>query len=1140
MLQRRLLELARSTPMPFGLAILAGWLTALFMIAQAWSLSVAIDGAFLNGWDLSRAAPWLGAAAAALTARALTTALGEAAAAAGSRALRSRLRLELARALMHRGLTFTTNTQSGELAQTLTEGVEALDAFFSQYLPQIAQTALVPLTVWLVIAPLDPLTAVVLAVTAPLVPIFMILVGYAAQALTRRQFTLLGQLGGHFLDVLQGLTTLKLLGRGAAQAAVLARYSARYRGATLAVLRLAFLSALVLELLTTLSTAVVAVEIGLRLLNGLLGFQTALFALVLTPDFYLPLRMLGQRYHAAASGLSAAERLFALIDEPAPQPLAHRPPAAPGLHVAGLSLRYPDGRAALDDITLALPAGGVTALIGVNGAGKSTLLRVLAGLQHPGAGSVGFRPASQSATAWPLNTAYLPQRPHLFAATLAENIALARPDATAPEVRAAVEAAGLGEVVARLPDGLATQLAEGGRNLSGGQAQRVALARIVLQSAPLVLLDEPEHALDRPLTQRLSELIDAWRGSRTVLVATHRRVLAERADLVIWMEGGRIALSGPPEVVLPQCSWLDDALVAVDAASNGPAGVAPAPTPPDTTGEPTLKVLGGLWALARTEWRRMLVALGLATLAIGSNAALMITSAYLIAAAALQPPLAALNLAIVGTRAFGLARGVLRYLERLAAHDVSLRLLAVLRVWFYQAIEPLSPARLPTAHTGDLVARAVADIDTLQDAYVRLWAPPAAALLLAAVGGATLAVIDPALAAIALTGAAVVGLVLSAWGVRASHAPGAGLIEARAALQRTVVDGIQGQADLLASRRGDAWLDRVAAAGTRAADAQRSLASVAATQSGLAVLVTHLTVLGVLGRGMALADAGRIDPVWLAPLALGTLAAFEAFLPLPAAAATMGALLAAARRVFEIVAPDRARTSQPHEGDRPARITEHAASPPALEVRALTFSYPGRDRPVLHGLDLSLRPGRRVAVIGPSGSGKSTLVALIAGLWPAPPGAILLDGVDVGTISPDELYRRVSVLEQDPHLFNASLRDNLLLAAPTAAEERLWEVLERVRLKTFVAGLPAGLDTVIGERGLGLSGGQRQRLALARALLRPGKLLIADEPTARLDPGTAQVVLADLLAAADDRSLLVITHAHVDLAAFDAVIALGA
>ena len=1142
MTQRRLLELARSALAPLTAAIGAGWLAAALAIAQAWCLSLVIGAAFLKHRGLADVAGWLLAAGGLIIARGIAVGVAEISAAAGSRRVRADLRLALARSLMRRGLSFETNTSSGELAQTLTDGVDALDAFFNHYLPQIAQTALIPLTVWLVIVGQDPLTAIILAVTAPLVPIFMILIGYTAQALTRRQFNLLGRLGGHFLDLLQGLKTLKLLGRGAAQAAVLARYNDRYRSATLDVLRLAFLSALVLELLTTISTAVVAVEIGLRLLNGDLAFQTALFALMLTPDFFLPLRMLGQRYHAAASGLAAAERIFALIDVPAPTPMLNDAPEDGGLRVSAVSVVYPNGHHAIDDVSFTAPPGAIVAVIGLNGSGKSTLLRAIAGLQSPTSGRLGFKTGGRmapAATDWPHHVAYLPQRPHLFADTIAANIRLARPQATPAEIQAAVEATGLAGFLSQLPDGLETPVTELGRNLSGGQLQRIALARVCLQAAPLVVLDEPEQALDSLLTARLVSLLRSWHGSRTVVLAAHRRALAEHADLVLVLDQGRVVHCGPPNLVLPDCPWLDDRMVPLEAEAGGGLAASdhiPSSQPASVNSR---EALVGLWKLARAEWRRMGLALVCATLTVASNAALMTTSAYLIAAAALQPALAALNLAIVGTRAFGLARGVFRYLERLASHDVSLRLLARLRLWFYTAFEPRWPSRVGNVHSGDLVARAVADIDTLQDVFVRLLAPPAAAALLALVGAAILGAVDLSLAAIGLTGALAVGLALSLWVARRSSDAGTGLVAARSVLQRAIVEGVQGQADLLASGCADSWIEKIAAVQRSGEDAQRRLARLSAAQAGLTVAATHLTALAVLARGIALVEEARLDPVWLAPIALGTLAAFEAFAALPPAATAMGAIVAAARRVFEVVGPVEARRSALPDQQRPVA----PSTPPSesgLVVYALTFTYPGQSRPTLDSIHLTIRPGERIALVGLSGSGKSTLAMVLARLWEPAVGTTFLDGVDVTTLPIDELRRRVTVLEQNPHVFNASVRDNLLLADPKATDETLWSVLSRVGLSDFVAGLPKGLDASIGERGLGLSGGQRQRLALARTLLRPAELLIADEPIAHVDSATADLILAELFEAARGRCLLVISHDRLGTDDFDSVVHLQA
>ncbi len=528
---------------------------------------------------------------------------------------------------------------------------------------------------------------------------------------------------------------------------------------------------------------------------------------------------------------------------------------------------------------------------------------------------------------------------------------------------------------------------------------------------------------------------------------------------------------------------------------------------------------------------RMALALTLTTLTIASSAALMTTSAYLISAAALHPPLTALSLAIVGTRAFGLARGVLRYLERLTTHDVSLRLLASLRVWFYATLEPLWPGQLPATHSADLMTRAVADVDTLQDAYVRLFAPPAAAVIAAIAGAAVLGAIDPLLALVGLIGAVGVSVVLSIWGAKASQQPGLSLVAARAGLQRAIVDGIQGQAELLTCGRAGSWIERVEAAQAEALSAQRRLSTVAAIQSGLALTLTHLTGLGLLARGLDLVAAGGLDAVWLAPLVLGALAAFEAFLPLPHSATAMGTILAAARRVFGVVAPT--TTTRVDRGPGPASPLH--SEPARLVINGLTFAYPGQPRDALQSIHLVVEPGQRTALVGPSGSGKSTLVSLIAGLWASEPGRIFLNDCDIAEMSSAERHQRISVLEQSPHLFNASIRDNLLLADPTASAERLWNMLDRVGMRTFVQGLPGGLETLIGERGLGLSGGQRQRLALARVLLRPGGLLIADEPTAHLDPDTADDLLAELCARSPSRSLIVISHDRLRFTDFDRV-----
>jgi thiol reductant ABC exporter CydD subunit len=548
---RRLLHLARSRRFALALTVLLGWAGGLAAILQAWYLSGTINAVFLGGRMLAQVASLLLALAIVILVRA--AAVGGSESAANSVALRvkSDLRLRLLSHLAALGPSFTQGEKTGELAASAVEGVEALDAWFSQYLPQAALAAFIPLSVLLLVFPIDPLTGVVFVLTAPLIPVFMVLIGRTAEALTKRQWETLSHLSAYLLDVLQGLTTLKLLGQSRRQSGRIQEASDRFRDVTLGVLRVTFLSALALELLSTVGTAIVAVEIGLRLLYGHLAFREALFILVLAPDFYLPMRLLGQRFHAGMSGVSAARRIFEILDTPLPAASPHGSRIAPShfnISFSNVSYAYPTrDLPALDDVSFDIPDGKMTALVGATGAGKSTVASLLLRFIEPGAGAIrvdGHPLSALPPEDWRRNLAWVPQAPSLFNDTLAANLRLAKPDASAADLLRACRRAGLDEFIAALPQGLETVVGERAARLSGGQAQRLALARAFLRDAPFLLLDEPTSSLDPALESQLAASVRDLMAGRTVLVIAHRLNTVYQADQIVVLEGGRVAETG--------------------------------------------------------------------------------------------------------------------------------------------------------------------------------------------------------------------------------------------------------------------------------------------------------------------------------------------------------------------------------------------------------------------------------------------------------------------------------------------------------------------------------------------------------------------------------------------------------------------
>ncbi len=574
-LDRRLWhQVARSRGLLLA-AIGFGLLAGLLLIAQAYLLSQAINRVFLGRATLADITRLLGLLAAVIVGRALALGGAELAGHLLADRVKAALRERLLAHIVTLGPAYTRDERSGELAHTVTEGIEALHAYVSEYLPQLALAVLLPLTMLAVVFPLDLLSGVVLLLTAPMIPLLMILIGKAANWQSRRQWTQLSRMSAHFLDVLQGLPTLKIFGRSREQAATIAAVSEQFRDATMSVLRVAFLSAFVLEMLATISTAIIAVEIGLRLLYGRLDFDKALFILILAPEYYLPLRQLGARFHAGVSGVTAAARIFAVL-ETRPSDCAPPPAAAPqtipappfDLRFEDVHYAYDDGdRPALNGLTLHIPAGQTVALVGPSGAGKSTVAHLLLRFLAPTAGRItvnGRDLCDLPADQWRGQIAWVPQWPYLFDGTVADNIRLGRPDASPDAVIQAAQQAGADGFIRALPDGYDTHIGERGARLSGGQAQRLALARAFLRDAPLVILDEATANLDPETEASILAALEALRRGRTVLVIAHRLHTLRNADQIAVLATGRVVEYGPPAALSAQSGPYRQLLLAVE------------------------------------------------------------------------------------------------------------------------------------------------------------------------------------------------------------------------------------------------------------------------------------------------------------------------------------------------------------------------------------------------------------------------------------------------------------------------------------------------------------------------------------------------------------------------------------------------
>ncbi|WP_165063352.1 thiol reductant ABC exporter subunit CydD [Marisediminicola senii] len=1017
----------------------------------------------------------------------------------------------------------------GSLATLATHGLDDLDHYFARVLPAVATTATVPLIVGTRILAADWVSALVIVLTVPLIPIFMALIGLETRDRVDAASAALARLSDHLVELARGLPVLVGLGRVDEQSAALDRISRDYRTRTMATLRTAFLSSLALELIATISVAVVAVFIGFRLVDGSMPLEIGLLVLVLAPECYAPFRDVGTAFHAASDGVAAVDRATAVIESTAPVPVPVPGMAgvagASGVSVRGLTVTRDDRGRVVGPLDVDLPVTGITALAGASGRGKTTVLRVLAG--RLGRGD-GVRVAGSVCGIGAGDVAWASQHPSTVSPTVADEVRLYG----ASDAAAVLHRFELGHLAGSDP-----------AQLSPGELRRLAIARVVARvegGARVVLLDEPTAHLDDRSAALVEREIRMLGAVATVLVASHEGSVIALADHVVWLgdaAAGRAAghrtggLDGrrleagvrADDTVAP---GTDRALARGhldhDATIHPGIATAPAVSP--------IRILTTLFA---PTLPRLLGAVALGTLAALFAVALTAVSGWLIVRASQQPAIMYLMVAIVGVRFFGIGRSVIRYAERLLTHDTVFRSVASLRARLWRGFATLGPSSRVLSQGGRALDYLVTAADAIRDLVPRVLLPPLVGLATAAsavvafamIAPATVPVLlgclavsligGPALALLADRRASRLGLAVRSQSIRGITR----LIGAADDLRANGVDG--------AARAALDDLDR------RAGDYARRGAFALGLGQGLVVATGGVGAMLVLAASVAPVGSGAIAPELVAVLVLVPLALVDPLLSVVDAVQQWPTLRGALRRVGElegqVPVPPRLMVAAP------ATRARSLGPVVSLDLDHVSVRWPGAEAPAVMDATAHVTRGQWLVVSGPSGSGKSTLLSMLLGHLPVDAGRYRLGGVetggvDAGDLGAEELRQHVAWCPQESHLFDSTLRGNLMLGRPrddATAEADLVGVLHRVGLGALLTRLPLGLDTPVGPSGAFLSGGERQRVAVARTLLTRADVVLLDEPTAHLDAEAAEAMLADLRSALADRIVVLVTH-HLD------------
>ncbi|HWU45993.1 MAG TPA: thiol reductant ABC exporter subunit CydC [Humibacter sp.] len=1069
--------------------------------------------------------------------------------------VKQRLRARLTDAFLYRG-----TPRVGSSAALGTGGLDELDAYYTTFLPALVNAATVPLLVGARILFADWLSAAVIVATLPLIPLFMALIGMHTRDRVAAATDALGRLSDHLVELARGLPVLVGLGRFTEQSRAMAAISEEYRVASMRTLRTAFLSALALELLSTISVAVVAVFIGIRLLGGGMSLEAGLVALILVPECFAPFREVGAAFHASDAGLEALRRTRALLDAPRAAGVFTRR-VARGARARRLTVRYA-GRTtpAVHALTFTASAGEITLLDGASGCGKSTVLALLAG-RGPAlddtatcTGTIAVEAADR--------IAWLPQHPHATAQTARDELIVY--GARDAGVEAAEDADALLARMRLDPDADPAEF-------SPGELRRLAFARVlarVTAGATLVLLDEPTAHLDRDAAALVLGELAAMRRRVSVIVASHDPAVHAFVDRIVAI--GRTTSGACPtpartgrsasvqastqEVHEPLPASREPSPVRPEAYSAGALLPAPLRTRvgADTANGARI-ALRELATVLRPVAGRFAGALIVGTLATAFAIALTVVSGWLIVRASQEPAIMYLLVAIVGVRFFGIGRAVLRYAERLLTHDAVFRSLTALRVRLWAGLAHRGPAGRASLGAANAVGTLIADADRVRDLTPRVIAAPAVALLSTCGIAVALGLIYPPaglvvgfLGILALVAAPIASVAVATVAARADES-------ARSRFARSLTGMLAAADDLAGNGVGDVVRSRLSRIDAEAAATARRGARTEAAVAGCIVAAGAAAAVLMLPLTSVAVASGTLDPALVAVLALSPLGLIEPLLEANAAARRWPSLAHVLRGIAPVTADaDRADASV-RIRSVPGRVQSasgriEAASPPtaprgaSLRLDDVSYRYPGAAEDAFTGVDALVEPGRRLVVTGPSGSGKSTVLALLLRYLRPTAGRYLIDGTDAAGIPQPDVLRRLAWCPQEGHLFNSTLRANLTIARAredAPSDEELVSSLRLVGLGEFLDALPAGLDTMVGASGGRLSGGQRQRVAVARTLLRGGDVVLIDEPTAHLDEQASRELMRDLRSALAGRTTVLVTHHPEEVDAADRVLRLG-
>ena len=1135
MFEKRLFSLVPQATPYIMASVLFKWIALMANITVMWVLARILGGIVTDGLSAALAVDALAQAAlplaAAIIVRAASIYLAQRAGDKAAFEAVRRVRSLVYDKLTALGPSYTETVPTAEAVQTSVEGATQLQVYFGGYLPQLFFAGLAPITLFVLLVGQAGLPAALLLACVPVIPVSIMMVMRNAKKIGAEYWGSYVDLGGMFLEAVQGLTALKVYQADRDWHERINAESERFRGATMRLLVMQLRSICVMDLVVYMGAALGIIVAALQLAGGKISFDAAFLIVFLSQEFFLPMRRLGSLFHTAMNGMAASRRMFGILDTPEPERGNVELDGRGDIELSGVSYAYGD-RTVLDGADATIARGSLVALVGESGGGKSTLAGIISGRKDAYRGSVRIGGVElRDATAASLMRAVtlVPTNGYLFAGTLRENLLLAKPDATDAELLHALDRTRVAAFV-RANGGLDITINEGGTNLSGGQRQRVCMARALLHDSPIYVFDEATSNVDAASEAAIGEVIASLAGDHTVIVVAHRLSTIVDADQILVLERGRIAERGTHGELLADMGvyarmWnSQEQLSAYAYAEDGAEDVAAAEAAEGDDGRDGADMADAAAAPgsghARRSapsimWRMMGLVRPLAgwlVLAVALGSIGMLTAAFVPAFGAFGLMAAlghnALGLGLVAAcaacAACGITRGPLHYGEQLCNHYIAFRLLAHIRDLVFGALRQLAPAKLEGRGKGELVSLVTSDIELLEVFYAHTISPIAIALVCTVVFEGFLLAVSPELAGIALVAYAVLGVLLPLVSAKACGTTGRQSREGAGKLGAFVLDSLRGAGETIQFAGGT---DRSRALGklteqVGAVDARlkrRQAASEAAADA--LILIANLVM---LGRALQLVAAGTIDIAAAFVAVFTFVSSFGSVMAVSRLGASLQETLASGARVLDLLdeQPQCAEVADGQNVEFAGAVAEHvsfsyaggAGADDAGQVAGETAASL-----ILDDVTCTFAPGTMTCIMGRSGSGKSTLLKLLMRFWDPTAGAITVSGIDARRINTASLRGHEAYMTQDTHLFCGTVRENLLVARAGATDAELLDACRSASLTTLIDRLPQGLDTPVAELGDSLSGGERQRIGLARIFLNDAPFILLDEPTSALD-----------------------------------------